>query len=64
MKLSLVYIFTNPTGLTSETLFLFLVEFYVASTQYNSYGNFPALLVEEDLRYVFLHYFMHKRAPE
>jgi hypothetical protein len=36
------------------------VEFYVASTQYRSYGDFSALLAEEDLRCPSVHYFRQK----
>jgi hypothetical protein len=44
-------------------VFLFVsFEFYVTSTQYRSYRDVPALLVEEDL--TFVHYFRHERAPE
>jgi hypothetical protein len=38
--------------------------FYVTSTQYRSYRDVPALLVEEDLRCPSVHYFRHERAPE
>jgi hypothetical protein len=38
--------------------------FYVTSTQYRSYRDVPALLVEEDLRCPSVHYFRHGRAPE
>jgi hypothetical protein len=38
--------------------------FYVTSTQYKSYRNIPALLVEEDFRCPSGHYFRHERAPE
>jgi hypothetical protein len=43
---------------------LFLVGFYVASRQYMSYVDFPALLVKEDCRCPSVHYFRHKQAPE
>jgi hypothetical protein len=49
-------------------LFVFVVVFqfglYVATTQYRSYGDISALLVEEDLRCPFMHFVRHKRAPE
>jgi hypothetical protein len=38
--------------------------FYVTSTQYRSYRDVPALLVEEDLRCPSVHYFRHKRVSE
>jgi hypothetical protein len=38
--------------------------FYVTSTQYRSYRDIPALLVEEDLRCLSVHYFRHERVPE
>jgi hypothetical protein len=38
----------------------FWLGFYVAPTWYRSYGIFPALLVEEDLRGPSVHYFRHK----
>jgi hypothetical protein len=37
--------------------------FYVTSTQYRSYRNVPALLVE-DLRCPSVHYIRHERVPE
>jgi hypothetical protein len=46
-------------------LFLFVCfGFYVTSTQYRSYRDVPALLVEEDLRCPSVHYFRHEQAPE
>jgi hypothetical protein len=38
--------------------------FYVTSTQYRSYRDIPALLVEENLRCPSVHYFRHERVPE
>jgi hypothetical protein len=38
--------------------------FYVTPTQYRSYGDVPALLVEEDLRCPSMHYYRHEQAPE
>jgi hypothetical protein len=40
-----------------------LVGFDVAPTQYRSNGDFSALLVEEDLWCLSVHYLRHKRAP-
>jgi hypothetical protein len=40
------------------------IGFYVTSTQYRSYRDVPALLVEEDLRCPSVNYFRHERAPE
>jgi hypothetical protein len=43
-----------------------LIGFYVTPTQYKScksYGDVPALPVEEDLRCPSVHYFRHKWAP-
>jgi hypothetical protein len=37
--------------------------FHVTPTQFWSYGDVPALLVEVDLRHPSVHYFRHKRAP-
>jgi hypothetical protein len=45
-------------------IIFFLVGFYVASTQYRSYGDFPALLVAENLGCPSVHYFRDKQAPE
>jgi hypothetical protein len=47
---------------SNETLFRYYKRFYVTSTQYRSYRDFPALLVEEDLRCPSVHYFRHGRA--
>jgi hypothetical protein len=45
-------------------IFLFvLFGFYVTPTQYNSFGDFPALLVEEDLRWISVHFFRYEQAP-
>jgi hypothetical protein len=44
--------------------FVCLFGFYVTLTQYRSYDNVSALLVEEDLRCPSIHYFRHERAPE
>jgi hypothetical protein len=44
--------------------FVCLIGFYVIPTQYRTYGDVPALLVEEDLRCTAVHYFRHERAPE
>jgi hypothetical protein len=41
-----------------------LIGFYFTWKQFRSYGDLPALLVEEDLRFPAMHYFRHKRAPE
>jgi hypothetical protein len=41
-----------------------LIGFYVTPTQYRSFGDFPALLVEEDLMCPSVYYFRHERAPE
>jgi hypothetical protein len=49
--------------LISFDLFVCLIGFYVLLTQYRSYSDIPALLVEEDLRCPFAHYFRHERAP-
>jgi hypothetical protein len=46
----------------SNNFFCFV--FYVTPTQYRSYRDVAALLVEEDLRCPFVHYFRHERAPE
>ena len=43
---------------------IFLVGFYVTPNLQWLYGDFPPLLVEEDLICLSLHYFRHKRAPE
>jgi hypothetical protein len=43
--------------------FSFFVGFYIAPTQYRSYGYFLALLEEEDLRCPPKHYFRYKQAP-
>jgi hypothetical protein len=46
-----------------EYVFVFiLVGFYLAPTL--SYGDVPALLVEEDLRCASGYYFRHERAPK
>jgi hypothetical protein len=47
-------------------IFFFVVcfGFYVTSTQYRSYHDVPALLVEEDLRCPSVHCFRHEREPE
>lgn len=42
----------------------FLIGFYITPTQYMSYGDFPALETEEDLRCPSAHYFRHKQEPE
>jgi hypothetical protein len=47
-----------------KVLFIYLIEFNVASTLHRLYSAFQALLVEEDLRCHFFHYFRHKRAPD
>jgi hypothetical protein len=41
-----------------------LFGFNVTPTRYRSFGDVPALLVEEDLRCPSVHYFRHERAPE
>jgi hypothetical protein len=41
-----------------------LFGFYVTPTQYRSFGDVQALLVEEDLRCRSVHYFRYKQAPE
>jgi hypothetical protein len=41
-----------------------LIGFYVTPKQYRSFGDFPALLVEEDLRCPSVHYFRHDWAHE
>jgi hypothetical protein len=43
---------------------IFLAGFYLTPTQYRSYGDFPTLLMEEDLRCPNVHYFRHKEASE
>jgi hypothetical protein len=51
----------NLTGGDMEKAY---VCFYVTSTQYRSYLDIPALLVEEDLKCSSVHYFKHERGPE
>jgi hypothetical protein len=40
----------------------FCFGFYVTQTQYSSFGDVPALLVEADLRCPSVDYFRHERA--
>jgi hypothetical protein len=40
-----------------DALSVFLVGYLIATTQYMSYGNFPALLVEEHFEWPSVHYF-------
>jgi hypothetical protein len=44
----------------------FVVVFYITPTQYTgrSYGDFPAILVEEDLRCPSIYYFRHEQTLE
>jgi hypothetical protein len=44
------------------SFFNFYIFSWVATTQ--SYGDFPALLVEEDFWYLSVHYFRHQQAHE
>jgi hypothetical protein len=47
-----------------KSLFVCSIGLYATPTQYRSYGEVPALQVEEDLRCPSVHYFRHERAPE
>jgi hypothetical protein len=58
-----IFIFILSSFLVCFLLFFF-IGFYVTPTQYRLYGDVPALLVEEDLSCLSVHYFRHKRAPE
>jgi hypothetical protein len=41
-----------------------LLGVYVTPTQHRSFGDVPALLVEEDLRCTIVHYFRHERVTK
>jgi hypothetical protein len=50
--------------LAAVVIIIYFIGFNFAPTQYRSYGDFSALLVEEGLRFTFVHDFRHKWAPE
>jgi hypothetical protein len=54
----------NSLKCTKYDYFFILIGFYVTLAQYRSYRDVSALLVEEDLRCLSVHYSRHKRAPE
>ena len=64
-RLSDIALYTlRKTKFNLAEIFVWLVGFNVAPTLFRLYGDFPALLVEEDLRCSSVHYFRHKQAPE
>jgi hypothetical protein len=54
----------KPIKTIEISLFVCMIEFYVTLTQYRSYGDIPAVMVEEDLRFPSVHYFRHEQALE
>jgi hypothetical protein len=62
-KLDNIEAYSNRFERFSESVFV-CFGFNVTSTQYRSYRDVPALLVEEDLRCPSMNYFRHEREPE
>jgi hypothetical protein len=52
---------TNKNVISKRHIHIFSVGYYVAPTQYRLQGDFPAILVEGNLRCPSMHYFRHEQ---
>jgi hypothetical protein len=64
---SYIHSFISKLYIITGNKYIFVCLFYwiyVTPKQYRSYGDVPALLVEEDRRRPSVHYLRHERVPE